>query len=134
MAILCAVIDRPDLQDDVRFANNDARVANRQALLETLGQIFLQREADHWLDQMRDAGLPCGPINTVADVFAHPQGEARGLQLLAEHPTAGAVRMPGFPYELSKRIDEAGSPGEVMDIGVAWSVAQAEALMARHVP
>jgi formyl-CoA transferase len=101
-AILCSVIGRSDLKDDPRFATNEARVANRSALLEALAEVFAERDADDWLAELRESGLPCGPINTVADVFAHPQAEARGLQLAAEHPTAGSVRTTGFPYELSK--------------------------------
>jgi formyl-CoA transferase len=100
--ILCRVIDRADLENDPRFATNQARVANRPALLEALGEVFVERDADEWLAKLRESGLPCGPINTVADVFEHPQAEARGLELVAEHPTAGSVRTTGFPYTLSK--------------------------------
>jgi formyl-CoA transferase len=101
-AILCRVIDRADLENDPRFATNQARVANRPALLEALGEVFVERDADEWLAKLRESGLPCGPINTVADVFEHPQAEARGLELVAEHSTAGSVRTTGFPYALSK--------------------------------
>jgi formyl-CoA transferase len=98
---LCDVIGRPDLRDDPRFATNGARVANRPALVETLGAAFAARDADAWLADLRAAGLPCGPINAVPDVFEHPQAQARRLALEAEHPTAGPVRLTGFPYKLS---------------------------------
>jgi formyl-CoA transferase len=101
-AILCGAIGRPDLENDPRFASNEARVANRPALLEALGEIFVERDVEEWLAELRESGLPCGPINTVTDVFAHPQAEARGMELAAEHPTAGLVQTTGFPYELSK--------------------------------
>jgi formyl-CoA transferase len=101
-AILCSVIGRQDLEDDPRFATNEVRVANRSALLEALGEVFTERDADEWLAELRESGLPCGPINTVADVFEHPQAEARGLRLATEHPTAGWVQTAGFPYQLSK--------------------------------
>jgi crotonobetainyl-CoA:carnitine CoA-transferase CaiB-like acyl-CoA transferase len=100
-AALCDVIGRPDLKDDPRFATNSARVSNRPALSEALGKAFAAREADEWLADLASAGLPCGPINTVPDVFAHPQAEARDLALATEHPTAGPVRLTGFPYKLS---------------------------------
>ena len=106
-SILCEVIGRPDLKDDPRFATNGARVSNRPALVEALGQAFAGRDAEAWLAELREAGLPCGPINTVPDVFAHPQAQARGLALEADHPTAGPVRLAGFPYKLS------GTPAEV---------------------
>jgi crotonobetainyl-CoA:carnitine CoA-transferase CaiB-like acyl-CoA transferase len=100
-AILCQVLDRPDLQEDPRFADNSARVANRPALREMLDEAFRARDADEWLAEFRRAGLPCGPINTIPEVFEHPQAEARGLTLELDHPTAGRIRIPGFPYEFS---------------------------------
>jgi CoA:oxalate CoA-transferase len=101
-AILCDVIDRPDLQDDPRFADNSKRLANRAALREILDAAFADRDAAEWLAELRGAGLPCGPINTVPEVFQHPQVQARDLVVEAEHPTAGTVRFPGFPYKFSQ--------------------------------
>ena len=101
-AVLCDVIGRPELKDDARFATNGDRVANRPALVEVLGEAFAARDADEWLAALREAGLPCGPINAVPDVFEHPQAKARDLALEAEHPTAGSVRLTGFPYKLSR--------------------------------
>lgn len=101
-AILCDVIGQPELRDDPRFVDNGARVQNRAALRELLDAAFQTREADDWLEQLREAGLPCGPINAIPEVFAHPQAEARHLAVEADHPTAGTVRFPGFPYKLSQ--------------------------------
>lgn len=109
-ATLCDAIGRPGLQDDPRFATNVERVANRPALLEVLNETFAARDADEWLVELREAGLPCGPINTIPDVFEHPQAEARGLVLGAEHSTAGLVRFPGFPYKLSHTPAETRRP------------------------
>jgi formyl-CoA transferase len=100
-AILCSVIERPDLKDDPRFADNSSRVANRAALREVLDGAFAGHDAAEWLAEFREAGLPCGPINTVPEVFQHPQAEARELVQTAEHPTAGTVQFPGFPYKFS---------------------------------
>ena len=100
-SILCDTIDQPELKDDPRFVDNSTRVSNRAALREILDTAFLARDADDWLAEFRQAGLPCGPINAIPEVFAHPQAEARELAIEAEHPTAGAVRFPGFPYKLS---------------------------------
>jgi formyl-CoA transferase len=101
-AILCNVIGQPDLKDDPRFADNSSRVANRAALREVLDGAFAARDAAEWLVEFREAGLPCGPINAVPEVFEHPQAKARGLVLEAEHPTAGTVQFPGFPYKFSE--------------------------------
>jgi formyl-CoA transferase len=100
--VLCQVLDRPDLMTDPRFADNGARVAHRAELRAILEEAFGARDAGEWLDALRQAGLPCGPINTVPEVFDHPQAEARGMVLEAEHPTAGSLRFPGFPYKLSE--------------------------------
>jgi formyl-CoA transferase len=101
-ATLCDTLGRPDLKDDPRFTTNGARVANRPALVEALNEAFATRDADEWLADLRKAGLPCGPINTMSDVFEHPQAQVRGLALETEHPTAGPVRVAGFPYRLSQ--------------------------------
>lgn len=101
-AILCNAIGQPELVDDARFADNSRRVANRAALREVLEASFAARDAAGWLAEFRRAGLPCGPINTVPEVFEHPQAEARELVLEAEHPTAGTLRFPGFPYKFSQ--------------------------------
>jgi formyl-CoA transferase len=98
---LCQVLNRPDLAADPRFASNGERVANRDPLVAELNQAFSERDAEEWLERLRGAGLPCGPINTVKEVFAHPQAEARQMVLEVDHPTAGTVRLPGFPYNLS---------------------------------
>ncbi len=100
-AKLCAAIDRPDLAEDPRFATNVERLAHREELREILDQVFATRPAAEWLALLHEAGLPCGPINTVPDVFDHPQAKARRLAMETDHPTAGPVRVTGFPYKLS---------------------------------
>ncbi len=109
-ATLCDAIGRPDLKDDPRFSTNGVRVSNRAVLIEALSGTFAARDAGEWLADLRAAGLPCGPINTVPDVFDHPQAQARGLVLEAEHPTAGPVRLTGFPYKLSQTPAEVRRP------------------------
>lgn len=100
-ATLCQVIGRPDLQIDPRFATNGARVSNRSALVAALNEVFAARDADEWLQALQEAGLPCGPINTIPEVFEHPQVSARELMLEVAHPSAGSVRLAGFPYKFA---------------------------------
>ncbi len=99
---LCDTIQRPDLKTDPRFQTNQDRVKNRAELLQTLNGVFIEKNAQEWLDQIQGAGLPCGPINTVPEVFKHPQREARGLVQEVEHSSAGMVSLTGFPYKLSR--------------------------------
>lgn len=98
---LCEIIGRPDLQQDPRFATNSQRVVHRAALVEELNHAFAQRKVQEWLHDLGNAGLPCAPINTLPQVFAHPQTQARQMVLEIEHPTASTIRLTGFPYKLS---------------------------------
>jgi glutaryl-CoA transferase len=100
-ARLCEVIGRPDLVSDERFATNAARVNNRDELVAALREIFLTRTMREWLDALEHAGVPCGPINTVADVFADPQVQARGMRLDLPHPTLGSVPSVANPIKYS---------------------------------
>jgi formyl-CoA transferase len=105
--ILCDVLDRADMKIDPRFAANRDRVTNREVLLAELNRIFSERNVDDWLDKLTRAGLPCGRINSIPEVFAHPQAQARAMAQETEHPSAGTIKVPGFPYKLS------GTPAEI---------------------
>jgi crotonobetainyl-CoA:carnitine CoA-transferase CaiB-like acyl-CoA transferase len=98
---LCEVIGRPDLASDERFATNAARVNNRNELIAALREISLTRTMRQWLDALERAGVPCGPINTVADVFADPQIQARGMRLDLPHPALGSVPSVANPIKYS---------------------------------
>ena len=69
-ASLCSVLGLPRLADDPRFARNSARVAHRDDLLAALERPLLTRTAEEWFEQLTSAGVPCGPINDLADAFA----------------------------------------------------------------
>ena len=108
--LLCDMLGRPDMKTDTRFATNRHRVANRETLVDELNRIFSQRDVNDWLADMAKADLPCGPINSLPQVFAHPQALARDMTLESKHPTAGTVRMTGFPYKLSQTPAELHRP------------------------
>ncbi len=107
-SLLCDVLARPDLKTDSRFAANRDRVTNRDELSAELNQIFSQRDTNDWLAELTRAGLPCGRINSIPEVFSHPQAQAREMTLESEHPTAGPVQFPGFPYKFS------GTPADIL--------------------
>ena len=96
-ARLCEVIGRPELADDERYATNPDRVANREALSEELQNEFPKRTADEWTEEIRGAGVPCGPVNTLADVFADEHVLESGMLQNVDHPTAGTLRMLASP-------------------------------------
>jgi formyl-CoA transferase len=99
---LCDALDRPELKTDSRFASNGERVANRETLVGELTKIFAQKNADDWLAEFVKAGLPCGRINSIPEVFDHPQAKAREMTLETEHASAGIVKLTGFPYKFSQ--------------------------------
>ncbi len=100
-ARMCEVIGRPELASDARFATNASRVNNRDELIAILQGIFAARTMRDWLESLERAGVPCGPINTVADVFADPQVQARGLKLDLPHPSIGLVPSVANPIKYS---------------------------------
>ena len=100
-ARLCEVLGRPDLASDQRFATNAARVNNRDEIVAILQRVFETHTMREWLDALERVGVPCGPINTVADVFADPQVQARGLRLDLPHPTIGSVPSVANPIKYS---------------------------------
>ena len=98
----CEVAGRPELADDARFATNGKRVANRAELTRILSEIMVKRSMREWLGALEGAGVPCGPINSLEQVFAEPQAMARGLRMELPHPSAGKVALTRSPMRFSE--------------------------------
>ena len=96
-AELCKVVGRPELAEDVRYATNPDRVANREALIPELQEEFRKRPADAWVQEIRAAGIPSGPVNTLADVFADDHVKGSGILQDLKHPSAGSLKMVASP-------------------------------------
>ncbi len=96
-ANLCEVIGRTELAEDERFATNPDRVANREALISELQREFGGRPADEWADELRAAGVPSGPVNTLADVLADEHLLGSGMLQGLDHPSAGHLEMLASP-------------------------------------
>ena len=96
-ARLCEALGREDLAGDERYATNPFRVANRETLVATLQTEFSNRTADEWVEKIREAGIPCGPVNTLADVFEDEHVLGCGILQEVDHPTAGMMRMFASP-------------------------------------
>jgi crotonobetainyl-CoA:carnitine CoA-transferase CaiB-like acyl-CoA transferase len=99
----CTALARPELADDARFARNAARVENRLELIELLEPVLASRPASHWLAQLEDAGVPCGPINDLAEAFALAEG--LGLAPVVTLPGPG-----GRGQQLANPISLSGNP------------------------
>ncbi len=92
---------RPELSADPRFATNPQRVANRDTLVPILAEMVKPRTRAQWIADLEAAGVPCGPINTLDDVFEDAQVKARGLRVDLPHPSAGEVKLVGSPIKMS---------------------------------
>ncbi len=107
---LCAVLELPRLADDPRFSRNPARVKNRRALDELLEEALARRPVAEWVEVLNAAGVACGPIYTLDQVFADPQ--VRGFNLVhgLQHPVWGLVKVLGLPINLSRTPSEVKTP------------------------
>jgi crotonobetainyl-CoA:carnitine CoA-transferase CaiB-like acyl-CoA transferase len=90
-ATLCEVIGKPGLAQDARYATNGQRVKNQHSLDTVLEEIFAGQPRAHWLDLLKEAGVPAGSINTVPEVLDDPQVRHRGMLRHMPHPVAGSV-------------------------------------------
>ncbi len=89
----------PELAADERFATNAARVANRLVLIPIIQAFIAERSGADWIEALEKVGVPCGPLNDMEQVFAHPQIKARGLQMEMPHPLAGSVPQVASPIK-----------------------------------
>jgi crotonobetainyl-CoA:carnitine CoA-transferase CaiB-like acyl-CoA transferase len=94
---LCEAIGREDLAADERFATNPDRVASRDEIVEILQRELSERTADEWVDEIRAAGVPCGPVNTLAEALADEHLSSTDMLQEIEHPRAGVLRMLASP-------------------------------------
>jgi formyl-CoA transferase len=92
---------RPGLANDERFATNPMRVRHREILVPILAEMVKTKTRKQWIDGLEAVGVPCGPINNLADVFDNPQVQARGLRVDLPHPTGGTVKLVRSPMHLS---------------------------------
>jgi crotonobetainyl-CoA:carnitine CoA-transferase CaiB-like acyl-CoA transferase len=91
----------PELASDDRFDTNAARVANREILIPIIRDFMKQRTGSDWIATLEKVGVPCGPINNMEQVFAHPQIQHRGLRMELEHPLAGSVPQVANPIRFT---------------------------------
>jgi crotonobetainyl-CoA:carnitine CoA-transferase CaiB-like acyl-CoA transferase len=96
-ARLCAALERPAWSADARFASNGARVANRAVLVAAIAERTRERTAAAWVAALEAVAVPCGPINSIADVFADPQVAARGLTVPMQRTDGTSVTLVANP-------------------------------------
>jgi crotonobetainyl-CoA:carnitine CoA-transferase CaiB-like acyl-CoA transferase len=97
----CEVAGCPELAEDPRFASNSDRVRHRAALVPLLAERMRSRSRADWLTALEAAKVPCGPINSLDEVFADPQVLARRMTVAVEHPFSDELRLVASPMKLS---------------------------------
>ena len=107
-AALCRALGLP--LDDPRFAGNDARTANADALAHLLESVLLTHTAAHWLPLLDAAGVPCGPLNSIGEALANRQVQARNMVVHTALPDGTPLIAAGNPIKLSAHADPATRP------------------------
>ncbi|UCH38370.1 MAG: CoA transferase [Candidatus Bathyarchaeota archaeon] len=97
----CQGVNLPELVTDSRFATNPDRVKNRAELTQLLNAHFQKKTVEEWLSLIENAGVPCGPVLRLSEVFNDPQVLHRKMVEELEHPSAGHIRVVGTPLKLS---------------------------------
>ena len=97
----CEAAGCKHLVSDERFARNAGRVQNRGVLVPLLNELFAQKTTRQWVAILEQAGVPNGPINSIAEAFEEEQVKARGMKFDLPHPTGGSVSMISSPMKFS---------------------------------
>jgi CoA:oxalate CoA-transferase len=104
---LCRIVGQPRLENDPRFAETKSRNERAAELISILDECFAAKTREHWLGLLRAEGIPCGPVDSYAELAADEQVAANGYLVTIDQPGLGAIRLPGPPVAFSD------SPGEV---------------------
>ena len=97
---LCEAIGRDDIVDDPRFDSFQARYANADELVGILDRVFRGHTAADWLERLKAAGVPCGPVNSVEEALEGPQAKVRNMVIVTSHPRFGEVKQFASPVKV----------------------------------
>ncbi len=111
---LCDALGIGELAEDSRFLTNSDRLANWPELKAIINEHTRTKPTDHWVKVLREAQVPCGPINTVDRVMADPHVLARDMIVSLVHPVAGELKVPGVPIKFSKTPGEIKGPAPLL--------------------
>jgi len=110
--LFCATIDRLDLMDDQRFETGWLRTQNYGVLEPILTEAMKTKSTREWVEELEQAGIACGPVNTIPQVVADEQVAARGMVVELDDPKAGKLKVVNTPFNFSRtqcRVTQ-GSP------------------------
>jgi crotonobetainyl-CoA:carnitine CoA-transferase CaiB-like acyl-CoA transferase len=98
----CEAAGIPEAGSDPRFADNAARIENRQACIDALAPAIRQKTTKEWIAVLEPLGVPCGPINRLDHVYDDPQVQHRGMKIEVPHPLSGVVPLVANPIKYSR--------------------------------
>jgi crotonobetainyl-CoA:carnitine CoA-transferase CaiB-like acyl-CoA transferase len=98
----CAVLGNPELATDPKFIKNNDRVVNAKEIMAIFAGLFLKNKVSHWLEALEKAGVPCGPVNDFAQVFADPHVRERGMEIKVKHPFESDLSLIRNPISFSE--------------------------------
>ncbi len=113
--VLCGLLGTVDLIDDPRYETGPKRTANHAALEPPLKDAFRRQSTAYWLVELGEAGIPCGPLNTIPDIVNDPQVKHREMIQDVTHATAGTIPIANSPVRLSR--SESGIAGPPPSMG-----------------
>ncbi len=100
--LFCAIIGRIDLMDDERYQTGASRTEHYDELELILNEVLKTKTTDEWIKELTEVGIPCGPINNIAEVAASPQVAHRNMIIEVPHPKLGKVKLINTPVKLSR--------------------------------
>ncbi len=98
----CGLLGLEKLIDDPRFATNNDRVLNRAEIMPIFEDKMKEKTCDEWLQLLEEAGIPCGPILDLGEVFSSPNIKERDMMFTMSHPVEKEIPQLGFPYKFSE--------------------------------
>src|SRR5712671_6488957 len=97
----CAVLGQPEIANEPRFIKNNDRVVHGKEIMAIFAGLFLNKKGSWWLDELEKAGVPSGPVNDFAQVFADPHVRSRGMEIKVDHPFEHALSLIRNPLTFS---------------------------------
>jgi formyl-CoA transferase len=110
----CQALDSTDLVEHPDYKNNQLRSKNRDVLNAELNRRFVKRTSAEWIDRLNEAGVPCGPIYSIDEVFADPQVQHLGIAQDVPKQDGGALAMVGQPFTMSRTPSRMAAPPPAM--------------------
>lgn len=111
---MCRAVGREELLDDDRFASNPERMVSIDALTPIMEETFRTQTTAHWVEVLENAGVPCGPIYNIEQVYADPHVQSRDMSVELEHPKSGSIRNIGVPVKLSDTPGSVRTPAPIL--------------------